>query len=126
MLPSLSLSLQFFMDKCLPRFIDTIGSDEGLFIPINFYYFQYFMDECLQRLIDKIDSDESLKDLLPSERVAKLVRFRLETQAPYISKWPQALSIQVSLLFFSWNIFVFLADRQSFIVNTNIAHRHNR
>lgn len=61
---------------------------------------EYFMDECLQRLIDKIDSDESLKDLLPSERVVKLVRFRLETQAPYISKWPQALSIQAQPLNF--------------------------
>lgn len=53
------------------------------------------MDECLQRLIDLIDSGEDLKDLIPSARVAKLVRIRLEMQAPYISKWPQALSIQV-------------------------------
>lgn len=53
------------------------------------------MDECLQRLIDKIDSGEDLKRLIPSERISKLIRIRLEMQAPYISKWPQALSIQV-------------------------------
>lgn len=53
------------------------------------------MDECLQRLIDMIDSGIDLKDLIPSARVAKLVRIRLEMQAPYLSKWPQALSIQV-------------------------------
>ncbi|KAL3535504.1 hypothetical protein ACH5RR_003965 [Cinchona calisaya] len=55
---------------------------------------EFFMDECLQRLIDIIDLGEELKDLIPSARVAKLVRIRLEMQAPYISKWPQALSIQ--------------------------------
>lgn len=57
--------------------------------------FQFFMDECLQRLVDKIDSDESLKSLTPSDCISKLIRFRLEMQAPYISTWPQALSIQV-------------------------------
>lgn len=56
------------------------------------------MDECLQRLIDRIDSGEELQDLIPSQRIYNLVRFRLEMQAPYILKWPQALSIQVSIL----------------------------
>lgn len=55
---------------------------------------EFFMDDCLQRLIDRIDSGEELQDLIPSQRIYKLVRFRLEMQAPYISKWPQALSIQ--------------------------------
>ncbi|KAL4589397.1 hypothetical protein LXL04_002304 [Taraxacum kok-saghyz] len=56
---------------------------------------EYFMDECLQKLIDTIDSGNlQLQDLVPSERIAKLVKCRLELQAPYISKWPQALSIQ--------------------------------
>ncbi|XP_021636540.2 uncharacterized protein LOC110632578 isoform X2 [Hevea brasiliensis] len=54
----------------------------------------FFMDECLQKLIDRIDSGEELQNLAPSERISKLVRIRLEMQAPYISKWPQALSIQ--------------------------------
>lgn len=54
------------------------------------------MDECLQRLIDRIESGEEMENLILSERLAKLVRIRLEMQAPYISKWPQALSIQVS------------------------------
>ena len=53
------------------------------------------MDDCLQRLIDRIDSGEDLKSLIPSDHISKLIRFRLEMQAPYISKWPQALSIQV-------------------------------
>ncbi|XP_068648539.1 uncharacterized protein [Aristolochia californica] len=56
---------------------------------------EYFMDECLQRLIDKVDSgDLPLTNLILSDRLAKLIRVRLEMQAPYISKWPQALSIQ--------------------------------
>ncbi|KAI3814439.1 hypothetical protein L1987_14079 [Smallanthus sonchifolius] len=56
---------------------------------------EYFMDECLQKLIDKIDSGElQLLDLVASERIAKLIKVRLQMQAPYISKWPQALSIQ--------------------------------
>ncbi|KAK6131782.1 hypothetical protein DH2020_034478 [Rehmannia glutinosa] len=55
---------------------------------------EFFMDDCLQRLIDIIDLKEDLTNLIPSNRVAKLVRIRLEMQAPYISKWPQALSIQ--------------------------------
>lgn len=54
------------------------------------------MDDCLQRLIDIIDK-EDLSNIIPSHRVAKLVRIRLEMQAPYISKWPQALSLQVKL-----------------------------
>ncbi|KAK9099566.1 hypothetical protein Syun_026611 [Stephania yunnanensis] len=55
---------------------------------------EYFMDDCLKRLIELIDSDDELANLLQSDRIAKLVRIRLEMQAPYISKWPQALSIQ--------------------------------
>lgn len=55
---------------------------------------EFFMDGCLQKLIDAIDSDESLKELIPSERISKLVRIRLELQAPFISKWAQALSVQ--------------------------------
>lgn len=59
---------------------------------------EYFMDECLERLIDIIESRKDLKNLIPSERVAKLVRIRLEMQTPYISKWAQALSIQAQPL----------------------------
>ncbi|KAJ8750828.1 hypothetical protein K2173_016009 [Erythroxylum novogranatense] len=55
---------------------------------------EFFMDECLQKFIDRIDSEEELQNLVPSKRISKLVRIRLEMQAPYISKWPQALSIQ--------------------------------
>lgn len=67
------------------------------------------MDDCLQRLIEVIDTKEDLQNLIPSHRVAKLVRIRLEMQAPYISKWPQALSIQVhfiscfSVRYVKWN-----------------------
>ncbi|KAF8393650.1 hypothetical protein HHK36_021896 [Tetracentron sinense] len=45
-------------------------------------------------LIDRIDSGEELSNLILSDRISKIVRIRLEMQAPYISKWPQALSIQ--------------------------------
>lgn len=59
------------------------------------------MDDCLQRLIDRIDSKEELKNLILSDCLSKLIRMRLEMQAPYISKWPQALSIQVQVLHLS-------------------------
>ncbi|CAD6211488.1 unnamed protein product [Miscanthus lutarioriparius] len=57
---------------------------------------EFFMDDCLQQLMDRIDAGEGeqLKNLILSEGLSKLVRMRLEMQAPYISKWPQALSIQ--------------------------------
>ncbi|CAM8893116.1 unnamed protein product [Rhodiola kirilowii] len=55
---------------------------------------EFFMDLCLERLIDRVETDEELKQLIPSERIAKLVRTRLEMQVPYLSKWAQALSIQ--------------------------------
>ncbi|CAL4923087.1 unnamed protein product [Urochloa decumbens] len=57
---------------------------------------EFFMDDCLQQLMDRIDAGEGeqLKNLRLSERLSKLVWMRLEMQAPYISKWPQALSIQ--------------------------------
>jgi ubiquinone biosynthesis protein COQ9 len=55
---------------------------------------EFFMDDCLQRLADRIDSVGSLKNLTPSDCISKLIRLRLEMQAPYISTWPQALSIQ--------------------------------
>ncbi|KAF8728939.1 hypothetical protein HU200_018238 [Digitaria exilis] len=57
---------------------------------------EFFMDDCLQQLMDRVDAGEGeqLKNLKLSDRLSKLVRMRLEMQAPYISKWPQALSIQ--------------------------------
>ncbi|XWS72292.1 hypothetical protein CRYUN_Cryun02cG0027500 [Craigia yunnanensis] len=64
---------------------------------------EFFMNDCLQRLIDKIDSGEELQNLIPSQCISKLVRIRLEMQAPYISKWPQALSIQAHPLNVSTN-----------------------
>ncbi|XP_073145775.1 uncharacterized protein [Henckelia pumila] len=59
---------------------------------------EFFMDDCLQRLINVIETNTELESLIPSQRVSKLVRIRLEMQAPYISKWPQALSIQAQPL----------------------------
>jgi ubiquinone biosynthesis protein COQ9 len=57
---------------------------------------EFFMDDCLERLIDQIESGEGekLKNLILSERLSKLIRMRLEMQVSYVSKWPQALSIQ--------------------------------
>lgn len=56
------------------------------------------MDDWLQRLIDRIDSGEDLQNLIPSQCISKLIKISLEMQAPYISKWPQALSIQVPII----------------------------
>lgn len=71
------------------------------------------MDDCLQRLIDIIDSGEDLQNLIPSERITELVKVRLEMQAPYISKWPQALSIQVPFIL-PFLIVKVVSFRQSF------------
>ncbi|KAH9312172.1 hypothetical protein KI387_027207, partial [Taxus chinensis] len=60
---------------------------------------EYFMDDCLQRLMDEIESrKEELSNMVLHNRIAKLIRIRLEMQAPYVSKWPQALSIQANPL----------------------------
>ena len=53
------------------------------------------MDDCLQRLLATIDSHDGLHALTPSDCISKLVTIRLQMQAPYVSTWPQALSIQV-------------------------------
>ncbi|KAI3945531.1 hypothetical protein MKW98_018348 [Papaver atlanticum] len=59
---------------------------------------EFFMDECLHKLIDRIESGEALDTMIHSDRIAKLIQIRLEMQAPYISKWAQALSIQAQPL----------------------------
>ncbi|KAF8033998.1 hypothetical protein BT93_C0313 [Corymbia citriodora subsp. variegata] len=59
---------------------------------------EYFMDDCLQRLIDRIDSGDELNGLIPSERISRVIRIRLEMQVPYISKWAEALAIQAQPL----------------------------
>jgi len=60
---------------------------------------EYFMDDCLQRLLGEIESrEEELSNLVFHDRIAKIIRIRLEMQVPYISKWPQALSIQANPL----------------------------
>ncbi|XP_068344447.1 uncharacterized protein [Pyrus communis] len=71
-----------------PSIVGSFPRKEGTLV-------EFFMDDCLQRLIDRIESStDELKSLILSDRIAKLIRIRLEMQAPYISKWPQALSIQ--------------------------------
>ncbi|CAN6703585.1 unnamed protein product [Malus baccata var. baccata] len=71
-----------------PSIVGSFPRKEGMLV-------EFFMDDCLQRLIDRIESSaDELKGLIPSDRITKLIRIRLEMQAPYISKWPQALSIQ--------------------------------
>lgn len=75
------------------------------------------MDECLQLLIDRIDSGLDLQNLIPSERISKLIRIRLEMQVPYMSKWPQALSIQVSFGWFP----LFLDKLEQILVFTYIS-----
>lgn len=88
-----------------------------LFI-IKLLFFQFYMDDCLQRLIDKIDTDGSLKNLTPSDCISKLIRFRLEMQAPYISTWPQALSIQVSACPFSCRLrYLWIVEMNEFLIN---------
>ncbi|KAI3880672.1 hypothetical protein MKX03_008083 [Papaver bracteatum] len=59
---------------------------------------EFFMDDCLHKLIDRIESGEALDTMIHSDRIAKLIQIRLEMQAPYISKWSQALSIQAQPL----------------------------
>lgn len=57
------------------------------------------MDECNRHLEDEVEAREELSAMLLAERIAQIVRLRLQMQIPFLSKWPQALSIQVMVLF---------------------------
>lgn len=60
---------------------------------------QFFTEECNRHLEDEIEAREKeLSSMLLAERIAQIVRLRLEMQIPFLSKWPQALSIQVMTL----------------------------
>ena len=60
---------------------------------------QFFMDECSRHLEDEVEAREKeLSSMLLAERIAQIVRLRLQMQIPFLSKWPQALSIQVMRL----------------------------
>ncbi|KAH7443368.1 hypothetical protein KP509_02G031200 [Ceratopteris richardii] len=58
---------------------------------------EFFMDDSLQTLIDYAESHEQeLSQMLLQERLTKLIECRLQMQAPVISRWAQALSIQAN------------------------------
>lgn len=60
---------------------------------------QFFMDECNHQLQDEIEAREKeLSSMLLADRVAQIVRLRLQMQVPYLSKWAQALSVQVTIV----------------------------
>ena len=60
---------------------------------------QFFMEECNRHLEDEVEAREKeLSSMLLAERIAQIVRLRLQMQIPFLSKWPQALSIQVITL----------------------------
>lgn len=60
---------------------------------------QFFMEECNRHLEDEVEAREKeLSAMLLAERIAQIVRLRLQMQIPFLSKWPQALSIQVMAL----------------------------
>ena len=56
------------------------------------------MEDCLQKLLDIIEREEEteLPKLTLQERIIRLVKLRLEMQIPFVSRWAQALSVQVS------------------------------
>lgn len=57
------------------------------------------MEECNRHLEDEVEAREKeLSAMLLAERIAQIVRLRLQMQIPFLSKWPQALSIQVMML----------------------------
>lgn len=63
-------------------------------------HMQFFMDECNRHLEDEVEAREKeLSSMLLAERIAQLVRLRLQMQIPFLSKWPQALSIQVLIFY---------------------------
>ena len=57
------------------------------------------MEDCLQKLLDIIEREEEteLPKLTLQERIIRLVKLRLEMQIPFVSRWAQALSVQVSI-----------------------------
>jgi len=71
----------------------------SLGLDVYFILWQFFMEECDRHLEDEVETREKeLSAMLLAERIAQIVRLRLQMQIPFLSKWPQALSIQVMTL----------------------------
>lgn len=91
-----SFQLVFFLFCCFGLFV-TPGLDVAFIL--GDYVVQFFMEECNRHLEDEVEAREKeLSSMLLAERIAQIVRLRLQMQIPFLSKWPQALSIQVITL----------------------------
>jgi ubiquinone biosynthesis protein COQ9 len=55
------------------------------------------MDDCNHKLQEQLEGKEKeLSNMLLADRIASIVRMRLEMNVPVITKWASALSIQVT------------------------------
>jgi ubiquinone biosynthesis protein COQ9 len=60
---------------------------------------QFFMDDCNHKLQEQLEGKEKeLSNMLLADRIASIVRMRLEMNVPVITKWASALSIQANPL----------------------------
>ncbi|CAM6012586.1 unnamed protein product [Sphagnum balticum] len=60
---------------------------------------EFFMDDCNHKLQEQLEGKEKeLSNMLLADRIASIVRMRLEMNVPVISKWASALSIQANPL----------------------------
>lgn len=60
---------------------------------------EFFMDDCNHKLQEQLERKEKeLSNMLLADRIASIVRMRLEMNVPVITKWASALSIQANPL----------------------------
>ncbi|CAK9209629.1 unnamed protein product [Sphagnum troendelagicum] len=60
---------------------------------------EFFMDDCNHKLQEQLEGKEKeLSNMLLADRIASIVRMRLEMNVPVITKWASALSIQANPL----------------------------
>ncbi|PPR93457.1 hypothetical protein GOBAR_AA27217 [Gossypium barbadense] len=76
-----------------PSIVGYFPRKAAALVQVIYFDFDYYL------LIDRIDSKEQSHHFIPSQRIAKLVRIRLEMLAPYIPKWPQAHPLNVPASF---------------------------
>ncbi len=66
-------------------------------LPCRTNIVQFFMDDCNHKLQEQLEGKEKeLSNMLLADRIASIVRMRLEMNVPVITKWASALSIQVN------------------------------
>ncbi|KAK8343092.1 hypothetical protein V6Z11_A08G287200 [Gossypium hirsutum] len=76
-----------------PSIVGYFPRKAAALVQVIYFDFDYYL------LIDRIDSKEQSHHFIPSQRIAKLVRIRLEMLAPYIPKYLIPISLVNGLVY---------------------------